>query len=98
MIVSVARCKGGAGKTTIFGLRDLKIAVNMLDGMKIPYGVVVNMGVVGGLCVRDYCRENDVKVLAEMPHDMDAAGLYSMGETFADEMPDALEEIGEEAL
>jgi len=71
---------------TPFGLHDLKIAVEVLDQMKIPSGVIVNRSDIGDGRVHGYCREKKIPILLEIPFERRIAELYSKGIPFSAEM------------
>ena len=73
---------------TPFGLNDLKLAVDMTRALGLPFGVVVNRADVGDRAVHLYCRENRIKVLAEIPDDRRIAEAYSRGELICDALPE----------
>lgn len=64
---------------TPFGLNDLKLAVAMMRELRIPFGVVVNRDGVGNDDVYEYCRGEEIQVLARIPDDRDIAKTYSQG-------------------
>ncbi|MGC9345478.1 MAG: ATP-binding protein [Candidatus Bathyarchaeales archaeon] len=72
---------------TPFGLHDLKITVQVLEDMKIPFGVIVNRGGIGDKKVYEYCREKNIPILLEIPFQRRIAELYSRGVPFSLEMP-----------
>ena len=73
---------------TPFGLHDLNIAVQVLGGMGIPSGVVVNRAGIGDKEGHDYCRERHIPILLEIPFQRRIAELYSRGIPFSEEMPE----------
>ena len=73
---------------TPFGLHDLKIAAQVLEGMEIPSGVVVNRAGIGDKKVYEYCRERRIPILLEIPFQRRIAELYSRGIPFSLEMPE----------
>jgi len=73
---------------TPFGLHDLKIAVQVLKRMAVPFGVVVNRAGIGNNKVYDYCKEENIRVLLEIPYQRRIAELYSKGVPFSLEMPE----------
>ncbi len=73
---------------TPFGLHDLKIAVQVLKAMAVPFGVVVNRAGLGDRKIYDYCREEGIRVLMEIPYQRRIAELYSRGIPFSIEMPE----------
>ncbi len=73
---------------TPFGLYDLKIAVEVLTKLKIPFGVVVNQAGIGDKRVHKFCKEKAIPLLLEIPYKRRIAELYSLGKPFVIEMPE----------
>ena len=71
---------------TPFGVSDMKMVVEMLREMKIPFGVFVNKADLGDMEVYDYCREENIEILGEIPFDKEIATYYSKGEVFSNFM------------
>jgi MinD superfamily P-loop ATPase len=71
---------------TPFGLHDLKITVEVLENMRIPFGVVVNRADIGNKKVYEYCEEKSIPILLEIPFQRKIAELYSRGIPFSLEM------------
>jgi len=65
---------------TPFGLNDLGLALDMIKELGIPHAVVVNRSDPDNNLARDFCREREVKLLAEIPDDRRIAEAYSRGE------------------
>ncbi|NLJ77058.1 MAG: P-loop NTPase [Peptococcaceae bacterium] len=65
---------------TPFGVNDLEIAVDMVKELGIPHAVVINRSVPEHTLARDFCRDNNIKILAEIPDDRRVAEAYSKGE------------------
>jgi len=65
---------------TPFGLNDLKLAHEMVRSLGIPYGVVINRSDMGDDAVRNFCIENGIEILQEIPFDRKTAEVYSRGE------------------
>ncbi len=72
---------------TPFGLHDLKLAIEVLDCLDMPRGVVINRADLGDDRVRRYCREKSLPVLAELPDDRRVAEAYSRGELASRALP-----------
>jgi len=70
---------------TPFGLHDLVLAVEVLQKLQIPFGVVVNRSDIGDGKVDAYCKDNNIPILMRIPFDRDIAFLYSQGIPFVDE-------------
>ncbi|SKC63137.1 ATP-binding protein [Maledivibacter halophilus] len=64
---------------TPFGLHDLKIAVELVKKMKIPFGVIVNRADEDSHIITSFCREYNITVLGQIPFDRRIAKLYSKG-------------------
>jgi len=64
---------------TPFGLHDLKIAVQLIRKMDISFGVVVNKASQDNKSVQEYCNENRIEVLMEIPYSQEIAQAYSNG-------------------
>jgi len=64
---------------TPFGLHDLILAVEVLQKLKIPHGVVLNKCDVGDHKVEEYCKKNNISLLLSIPLDREIAVAYSQG-------------------
>lgn len=64
---------------TPFGLNDLKLAVEVVRKLNIPFGVVINRVGAGDDRVHRYCEEERIPVLMEIPNDISIARAYSKG-------------------
>ena len=73
---------------TPFGLHDLKLAVETVKHLKIPFGVVINQDGIGDDRVEYFCRDNKIPILMKIPHDEEISRLYSMGIPFVEELTD----------
>jgi len=67
---------------TPFGLHDLKLMVNVVRYMNIPFGVIINREGVGDTNVEMFCRREKIPVLMKIPHDEEISKLYSKGVPF----------------
>ena len=72
---------------TPFGLHDLKLAVDTVRGMNILFGVIVNRSVAGENRITQYCREEEIPLLLQIPEDRRVAEAYSRGETLTAVLP-----------
>ena len=66
---------------TPYGLNDLELSIEVLKGMNIPYGVIINRDGIGDDQVEKYCKEKDIKILLKIPNDRRIAESYSKGES-----------------
>lgn len=78
---------------TPFGLYDLKLAVEVVRTLKVPFGILINQDGIGDRGVEEYCREEDIPIIMKIPHDKNIAKLYSKGIPFIKEMPEWKEEF-----
>ena len=74
-------------ESTPFGLHDLKLAVDVVRHLYIPFGVIINRDGVGDKKVELYCQNEKIPVLMKIPHSEKIAQLYSRGIPFVNELP-----------
>ena len=72
---------------TPFGLNDLKLALEMIRELNLAFGIVVNRHDDDNISAREFCRENNTPVLAEIPDDRRVAEAYSNGRLAAENIP-----------
>ena len=73
---------------TPFGLYDLKLAVDMVRALGIPFGVVINRVGIGDERVHSFCRSEHIPVLLEIPDDRRIAEVYSEGKLIVEALPE----------
>jgi len=73
---------------TPFGLNDLKLAVGMVRELKLPLAVVINRSDLGDGRVQQYCDEENIEVVLEMPDDRRIAEAYSVGKMIIEVLPE----------
>jgi len=78
---------------TPFGLHDLKLAVEVVHFLHIPFGVIINRDGMGDDAVETYCKKQNIPILLKIPHDEQIAKLYSKGVAFVQEMPEWKEQF-----
>lgn len=64
---------------TPFGLHDLKITVDLLNQLDIPFGVIINKAGLGSDEVYSFLNEKKIELLGVIPFRREYAGLYSSG-------------------
>ncbi|KYK21959.1 (4Fe-4S)-binding protein [Thermoplasmatales archaeon SG8-52-4] len=64
---------------TPFGLHDLKLAVEVVKHLFMPFGVVINRDGIGDKRVESYCQKENIPVLLKIPERKKIAHLYSKG-------------------
>lgn len=68
---------------TPFGVSDMKMVVEMLRSMNIPFGVVVNKAGLGNNEIYEYCRDEKIDILENIPYSRDIAEFYAHGVIFS---------------
>jgi len=78
---------------TPFGLHDLKLAVATTRELEIPFGVIINRSDVGDDRVVEYCSDENISILMQIPDDRRVAEGYSRGELITDMVPELRSEF-----
>lgn len=69
---------------TPFGLNDLKLAVELVRQMQLPFAVVINRDGIGDNETQAYCEAEGIDVIARLPDDRRIAAAYSSGQMIVD--------------
>ena len=72
---------------TPFGLHDLKLAVDMVRELNLPFGVLINRMGSGDNRVHEFCQKENIPILMEIPDDRKIAEHYSRGILMVDALP-----------
>ena len=72
---------------TPFGLHDLMMTVDVVDKLRVPYGVIINRSTIGNEDTANFLKERGIPILLEIPFDRHIAELYSKGIPFVKELP-----------
>jgi MinD superfamily P-loop ATPase len=72
---------------TPFGLNDLKLAVELVQEMGIPCGVVLNRADIGNEDVEEYCRQEKIPVHMRIPFDRRFAETIAHGNLLVEAFP-----------
>ena len=72
---------------TPFGLNDLELAVEMIRELKLAFAVAINRCDIGDNRVIEYCQQEDIEILLEIPNDRLIAEAYSQGIKIIDALP-----------
>lgn len=67
-----------------FGLSDMKLVVQLLRDMKIPFGVVINKFDEDKNIVKKYCDDEKIEIIGTIPFDRKIAEAYSKGKIIAE--------------
>lgn len=73
---------------TPFGLHDLILAVNVVEKMKIPFGIVINKSNQNDILIENWTKEKNIKIITKLPEDIKIAQVYSNGEILLEKMPE----------
>lgn len=74
-------------ESTPFGLNDLEMSVEVMDELKIPFGVIINRSEQNeDEIIEDFCKRKNIPVLMKIPFKREIAELYSEGIPFIKEM------------
>ncbi len=74
--------------TDSFGLYDLRLAVDLVRELGLPYSVVVNRIGTGDNRVQEYCAGKKIPVVLEIPDDRRIAEAYSRGRLIVETLPE----------
>jgi MinD superfamily P-loop ATPase len=66
-------------ESTPFGLNDLKLAVEVMKAISIPFGVVINKYIPSFTEMENYLNETGIEILLKIPFDRKTAEFYSKG-------------------
>lgn len=72
---------------TPFGRYDLSLAVDLLEELRVPCGIIVNRDRDDGGALDSYLRQQGLEVLMRIPDSLEIARLYAQGIPFTEEMP-----------
>ncbi len=78
---------------TPFGLNDLRLAVETMRELGLPHGAVINRVGVGDARTEEYCHEEGIPVLMEIPLDEQIARSYSRGLPVVEALPEYREKF-----
>ena len=86
---------------TPFGFNDLKLAIETLQQLNQPFGVVINRSGENDKIIENYCRENNIEIYGKIPFMRKAAEIYSSGKIIIEHVPEiknAIKQIAERVL
>ena len=69
---------------TPFGLNDLKLAIAMVRELRIPFAVVINRSEPDEKMINQYCKDEDIEIVFEIPDNRKIAEAYSIGKMVVD--------------
>jgi len=80
---------------TPFGLNDLKLAVELVRKMKLPFAVAINRYGLGNDDVEKYCGAEKIDICLNLPDDRRIAEAYSSGQMIVDALSEYRKEFSE---
>lgn len=78
---------------TPFGLNDLKLAVETVISLGVPFGVVINRSMESDGMIEEYCAGKNIPLLMKIPDMRSIAEGYSRGEPLIRIKPELAEEF-----
>jgi len=73
---------------TPFGLNDLKLAVDLVRKMNLPFALAINRYDIGNEEVEKYCGAENIDIIMKLPDDRRIAEAYSSGRMIIDTLPE----------
>jgi len=73
---------------TPFGLYDLKLAVDVIRKLGLPFGIVINRAGENDNLIEDYAKSENIKILTKIPDSRAIAECYSKGELVLKHLPE----------
>jgi len=73
---------------TPFGFHDLKLAVEVVQVLGLPCGVVINRANLSESEIPSFCRLRGIPILGEIPDDRRIAEAYSQGRMICEALPE----------
>ena len=73
---------------TPFGLNDLRLSVELVRNMNLPFGIIVNKNEDGNNLIEDYAKGENIEILYRLPYSKKIASNYSKGNLPFDEYKD----------
>jgi len=76
---------------TPFGLHDLKMMIELVRELGIPFGVVINKANLGNREMYHYLEKENIEIISEIPFNKEYASLYAKADLFG-ELPNEIRE------
>ncbi len=80
---------------TPFGLNDLKLAVELVNEMNLPFAVIINRYGIGNEEVEKHCEAENIDVIMKLPDDRRIAEAYSTGQIIVDALSEYRQRFSE---
>lgn len=76
---------------TPFGLYDLKLAVDVIRKIGLPFGIVINRSGENDNLIEDFAKDEHIEILTKIPDSRAIAQCYSTGELILRTLPEFIE-------
>ncbi len=73
---------------TPFGLYDLKLAVDVIRKLDLPFGIVINRSCENDFLIENWAKEENLNILTKIPDERKIAECYSKGEIILEKLPE----------
>jgi MinD superfamily P-loop ATPase len=80
---------------TPFGFHDLKLAIEVVRHLKLPFGVIINRDGIGDKKIEIFCLKEKIPILLRIPERKEIANMYSKGIALVDEVYEWQEMFGQ---
>jgi MinD superfamily P-loop ATPase len=78
---------------TPFGVSDMKMVVEMLNNLNIPFGLIINKAGLGNDEIYQYATKESINIIGEIPFNREAAKTYSTGKLICEEISEIREQF-----
>ncbi|WP_435237842.1 ATP-binding protein [Psychromonas sp. PT13] len=78
---------------TPFGLNDLAIAVETVRNLQRPFAVVINRADAGDDCIVNYCAQEKIRILLQIPNKKSAANQSANGYSILTVFPELKQQL-----
>lgn len=73
---------------TPFGFHDLKLAVDVIKMLNIPFGIAINKSNENDIIIEKWALKEKIRILTKIPDDINIAKAYSKGEVIVKKLPE----------
>ncbi len=73
---------------TPFGLYDLRLGVEVIKKLGLPFGIIINRSCENDNLIEEYAESENIKILTKIPDDRKIAECYSKGELILRYLPE----------
>ncbi|OHB59531.1 MAG: (4Fe-4S)-binding protein [Planctomycetes bacterium RBG_13_46_10] len=80
---------------TPFGLNDLKLAIELVRVMNLPFAVAINRYGIGNEDLEKYCEAENIDIVMKLPDDRRIAEAYSTGQIILDALSEYRQRFSE---